>query len=100
MTTKTQFPILARVVAEMGMRQRYVLAMVLRESEQPVLHALAWEMEHANTVEAAVFAEREVELSAHRFAEADRAFAEAGIPDPPAATGGPVFIDVDQPPAA
>lgn len=97
---KTQFPVLARIVAEMPMRKRHIVALALRTSEQPLLHALSWELEHANVVESAAFAEREVELSAHRSAETEQAFADAGIPPAPTATGPAVFIDVDQPPEA
>lgn len=97
---RTQFPRLARAIAEMTPRQRGILAQALTESEQPVLHALAFELAITNVVEEVDFAQHATELRAHQSAETERQFAEAGIPAPPAATGPAVFLDVDNPPEA
>lgn len=79
---KTQFPKVQKAVAAMTHKQRTTTAQALIETAQPVLHALAAELLHANLVEVADLAVLDAEL---RDAHQERIAREtAGLPDPPA----------------
>lgn len=90
---KATFRHLAAAIADLSPRQREGRAHIFASSDQPLLQALALELIDANAAEAADLAQYGKELQDERSAEAERAFAEASIPAPPAATGPAVLLD-------